>query len=146
VLPNSKNQGANLQNVNGIRASLEHLRAGHPMGFFPSGAMSFYQKQLNAVRDMSWAHSVIRIIQKAKVPVYPVYFDFFNSRFFYWLGKYSWQLRALRTPAEVFNKRGKTLHVYIGKPIPAAEIQKMIDSKDLACLLYQKTYGVKETV
>ncbi|MDR2809816.1 MAG: lysophospholipid acyltransferase family protein [Tannerellaceae bacterium] len=144
VRPDSGNQGKNRPNVNGIRTSLAHLQEGHPMGFFPSGAISFYRKETKDIRDIDWTHSVIRLIRKANVPVYPVYFDFYNSRFFYWLGAISWKIRTLRIPAEVFNKRGKTVHVYIGSPIPAAEIQQITDEKELARFLYEKTYELKK--
>ncbi|GHT33946.1 hypothetical protein FACS189414_2760 [Bacteroidia bacterium] len=144
VKPDSKKQGPNLQNVNGVRASLAHLAEGHPMGFFPAGAMSFSQKGTNEVRDHSWTHSVIRLIRKSNVPVYPVYFDFRNSNFFYWLGRISWKIRTLRVPVEAFNKQGQTAHVYIGEPIPAEVIQKIKDDNELADLLYKKTYEAKK--
>lgn len=96
------------------------------------------------MRDLTWAHSVIRLIRKGKAPVYPVYFDFQNSSFFYWLGKISWQLRTLRIPAEVFNKRGRTVDVYIGEPISVDQIASFTDDEDLANYLYNCTYNVKK--
>jgi putative hemolysin len=144
VRPDSKNQGTNLQNVNGIRASLAHLQKGHPIGFFPAGAISFYRKDTKKIQDLDWTHSVIRLIRKANVPVYPVYFDLYNSRFFYWLGKISWKIRTLRIPVEVFNKQGKTACVYIGEPVMAEEIQQIKDDKELANFLYKKTYSTKK--
>ena len=65
---------------------------------------------------------MIRLVRKAKAPVYPVYFDFQNTHFFYWLGNISWQIRTLRIPTEAFNKRGKKADVYIGEPISPEEI------------------------
>jgi putative hemolysin len=144
VKPDSKKQGANLQNVNGVRASLVQLAEGHPMGFFPAGAMSFYNKGTREVHDHSWAHSVIRLIRKSNVPVYPVYFDFRNSHFFYWLGRVSWRIRTLRVPVEAFNKHGQTAHVYLGEPIPADVIQAITDDRELADFLYRKTYEAKK--
>lgn len=144
VKPDSKKQGANLANVNGVRLSLQRLKEGHPMGFFPAGAISFYNKEEKQVRDLSWAHSVIRLIRKSNVPVYPVYFDFLNSRFFYWLGKIDWRIRTLRIPSEAFNKRGRTVDVYIGNPISAADIQHITDDKELANFLYKCTYAAKK--
>ncbi len=144
VLPDSENKGANLKNVNGVRLSLQRLKEGHPMGFFPAGAISFYNKEAKAVRDLAWTHSIVRLVRKAKVPVYPVLFDFENSRFFYWLGRISWKIRTLRIPAEAFNKRGKKLHVYVGEPIPTEMIQAMSDD-ELATFLYEKTYGAKKS-
>lgn len=144
VKPDSKKEGANPANINGVRVSLQQLKEGHPMGFFPAGAISFYNRKEKQVRDLSWAHSVIRLIRKANVPVYPVYFDFLNSRFFYFLGNLDWRIRTLRIPAEAFNKRGRTVDVYIGQPVTAAEIRTYTDDKQLAEFLYQRTYSVKK--
>ncbi len=144
VKPDSDKKGPNPQNVNGVRTSLGRLREGHPMGFFPAGAISFYQKQENRICDLSWTHSVIRLIRKANVPVFPVYFDFLNSKFFYFLGKIDWRIRTLRIPAEAFNKRGKTFPVYIGEPIPAEKIKEINDDNELANFLYHKTYSAKK--
>jgi putative hemolysin len=94
VQPDSKNRGANVANVNGVRTSLERLKSGHPMGFFPAGAISFYNKEKKRVMDLEWTLSVIRLIRKGNVPVYPVFFDGLNSSFFYWLGRISWKIRT----------------------------------------------------
>ena len=130
--------------MDGVRLSLQRLKEGHPMGFFPAGAISFYNKKEKQVRDLSWAHSVIRLVRKAKAPVYPVYFDFQNTHFFYWLGNISWQIRTLRIPTEAFNKRGKKADVYIGEPISPEEIAAIPEDKDLAEFLYKRTYGAKK--
>lgn len=144
VVPDSHKKGANPANVNGVRLSLQRLKEGHPMGFFPAGAISFYNKKDKCVRDLTWAHSVIRLVRKAKSPVYPVYFDFLNSSFFYWLGNISWQIRTLRIPTEAFNKRGRRVDVYIGNPITPEEIASFTDDKALAEFLYDRTYGAKQ--
>lgn len=136
------NVTGNISNVNGVRASLGQLKEGHPMGFFPAGAMSFRNKN-KEVRDLPWTHSIIRLIRKAKVPVYPVYFDCKNTNFFYWLGNISWKIRTLFVAVQAFNKRGKTLDVYIGEQIPVATIQGYKDDNDLAEFLYHTTYGLK---
>lgn len=144
VTPDSKKQGANLANINGVRISLARLKEGHPMGFFPAGAISFYNNETKSIRDLSWAHSVIRLIRKANVPIYPIFFDFYNSSFFYWLGRISWQIRTLRIPAEVFNKQGRIFDVYVGTPISPEEISPFTDDKKLASFLYDRTYGAKK--
>jgi len=144
VKPDNNKKGADLRNVNGVRLSLERIKEGHPMGFFPAGAISFYDKKVKAVRDLPWTHSVIRLIRKTHVPVYPVYFDFTNTRFFYWLGQISWKIRTLRIPAEAFNKRKKVLNIYIGEPISPETIREIKDDEELARFLYDKTYNAKK--
>lgn len=144
VMPDSTGDGPNPANINGVRYSLQRLKEGHPMGFFPAGAISFYNKEDKEVRDLPWTHSVIRLIKKANVPVYPIYFDFLNSPLFYWLGNMSWRVRTLRIPAEAFNKRGKIVDVYVGEPIFPAEMNEFTDDTSLAEFLFNKTYGAKK--
>lgn len=144
VIPDSKKQGTNVRNVNGVRISLERLKEGHPMGFFPAGSISMYNKKTKKIQDLPWAHSVIRLIRKSKVPVYPVYFDFLNSNFFYWLARIDWRIRTVRIPAEAFNKCGKTVDVYVGEPISPEKIQQITDDAELAEYLYKLTYDAKK--
>ncbi|MDR2915424.1 MAG: lysophospholipid acyltransferase family protein [Tannerella sp.] len=144
VIPKTDDdQGGNNKNVNGIRLSFSQLKNGHPMGFFPAGAMSFYDKKQKKVCDLPWTHSIIRLIRKANVPVIPVYFDCLNSRFFYRLGRISWKLRVLRVAKEAFNKKGQTLHVYLGQPILPENIKMFQDDHLLAEFLYNTTYNIK---
>jgi putative hemolysin len=145
VIPKTgDNRESNSQNVNGVRLSLSRLRDGHPVGFFPAGAMSFYDKKQKKVCDLPWIHSVIRLIRKAGVPVYPVYFDCLNSRLFYRLGRISWKLRILRVAKEAFNKKGRTIHVYIGNPIPPEKISTFTDDIELANFLYESNCNSKQ--
>lgn len=146
VKPDSNKKGTNLKNVNGVRLSFQHLLEGHPMGFFPAGGISMYNKKTKQIQDMPWTHSVIRLIRKSCVPVYPVYFDFRNSKFFYWLGRIDWRIRTLRIPTEAFNKRGKIVDVYIGNPVSVEEIKSLGDDTSFADFLYKRTYNAKNIV
>ena len=145
VQPDSKNLGANMKNINGVRLSLAHLKEGHPMGFFPAGAISMYNKDTKKIQDLPWTHSVIRLIKKSKLPVYPVYFDFLNSNFFYSLARIDWRIRTLRIAAEAFNKQGREVDVYLGDPILPSEIQAFDDDTQLADFLYKRTYASKKS-
>jgi putative hemolysin len=107
--------------VSGIKAALRHLRSGGSLGLFPSGAVSDLSIKDRCVRDREWQEAVIKLIMKAQVPVIPVRFFDGNSVFYYSLGLIDWRIRLLRLPAEVFNKRGKTMHIGIGKVISVEE-------------------------
>ena len=131
------------KNINGIRLSFAHIKNGHPMGFFPAGAMSFYYRKQKRVCDRPWSHSILRLIQKAQAPVIPVYFDCLNSKFFYFLGRISWKIRQLRIANEAFNKKGQTLHIHIGNPILPETLNTFPDIDSLADFLYQTTYKCK---
>jgi len=143
VLPvTDKKYKGSSSNTGGVRACISCLKEGHPLGFFPAGAMSFKVKN-KQIKDRPWIHSVVRLIRKANVPVYPVYFGCQNSKFFYWLGKISWKIRTLRVPTEAFNKRGQTFDIYIGQPIPPETLKQYPDDAALADFLYRTTYNSK---
>ena len=108
--------------IKGVKEALAHLRTGGALGLFPAGAVSDLSLKDGYVRDRQWQEPVIRFIMKAGVPVLPVRFFDGNSALYYALGCVDWRIRLLRLPAEVFNKRGKTMRVGIGAVVPPQQI------------------------
>lgn len=129
-------------NFRGTKEALLHLKAGKPIGIFPAGEVSTFNKDLRTITDGPWATQSIKLIQKAGVPVVPIYFDGKNSRLFHLLGVIHPTLRTLRLPAELMNKKGRTLRIRIGKPIAASEIASFDNSEQLARFLRAKTYAI----
>jgi putative hemolysin len=107
--------------INGIRQTLAHLRNGHPVGFFPSGAVSDLCIKDMRIRDRKWQSSIIHLIKSVRVPVVPIRFFDKNSWIFYFLGVINWRIRALRLPSEVFNKKGQQPRIGVGKTISVEE-------------------------
>lgn len=129
--------------MRGIREVIGRVRGGHPVGFFPAGAVSKVNNRLR-LEDRQWQPTVIRLIQQLGVPVYPIFFHGSNSWWFNLLGRISWQLRTLRLPAEVFRKRHHTLHISIGTAITPQELKDHSQSLDtLGEYLKQRTYALK---
>lgn len=127
------------RNLGGTQLSLEHLASGGGLGFFPAGEVST-QKENNIYVDREWSKGAIRIIQKANVPVIPIYFHTKNSRFFYFLSKISGVLRTAKLPSELTNKGNKPIKMRIGKPISPEEIAEFESLDALTQYLRQKTY------
>ena len=107
--------------LGGVREALQHLKDGHPIGFFPSGAVSDFSLKTMRTEDRQWQEPLIRLIRKARVPIIPVRFYDGNSPLYYALGLIDWRIRLLRLPSEVFNKSDKPFRVGIGKPISISE-------------------------
>ncbi|MDD4922705.1 MAG: 1-acyl-sn-glycerol-3-phosphate acyltransferase [Bacteroidales bacterium] len=128
--------------INGIRETLTHLKGGHPVGFFPAGAVSMFRFKNLAVKDREWQKSIIRLIQVAKVPVLPIRFMDYNSRFFYFLGIINWRVRSLRMPFELFNKQKHSPRISIGKIITVEEQQQFSDFKSLGEFLRKSIYDM----
>ncbi len=129
--------------MRGIREALMHVRRGHPLGFFPAGAVSKINNR-GRLEDREWQPVIIRLIQQLGVPVIPIFFHGSNSWWFNLLGRISWKLRTVRLPAEVFLKRHKTIHVSIGEPVSTEEIKRFGDDTEaLGRFLKSKTYELK---
>lgn len=144
VNPYQKGTVSNKSSLDGVKQCIAHVKAGHPLGFFPAGAVSKTKlKGLKmTVRDREWQPSVIKLIKGVKVPVVPMYFSGNNSCFFNFLDLVDWRLRSLRLGHEVYNKRGKTIHVRFGEPIMPDEIARHTDLDELGEFLKDKTYAL----
>lgn len=129
--------------VKGITDAMRHVKQGHPLGFFPAGAVSKLTWGLR-IQDRDWQPSVIRIIQKLKVPVVPIYFHGHNSWIFTALGMIDWRLRTLRLPTEVFNKKGYDFRVSVGDIITPETMAQYSTPEELGAFLKQETYKLKK--
>lgn len=128
----------------GIKACIEQVKKGHGLGFFPAGAVSKVNWR-GRLMDRQWQPSVIRLIDKLKVPVIPIYFHGSNSWWFNFLGVVCWQARTLRLPAEVWRKNHKTLHVSVGQPITVEQQRAHAGSiEELGAFLKAETYKLRD--
>lgn len=109
-----------IKSLSGIKNALKHLKEGKPIGIFPAGEVSAFQKGFQ-ITDRKWNNSILRFIQKAEVPVVPIYFHGTNSQLFYMLGKVHPFLRTIKLPSELLNKKNKTIRLSIGKAISVKE-------------------------
>lgn len=128
--------------MQGIRTAMKHVKEGHPLGFFPAGAVAKVDKTLH-VNDREWQPSVIRLIHQLKVPVIPIFFHGHNSTFFNILGMIDWRLRTLRLPGEIMKTYGKEVHVSIGSPISVERQNECGSVEALGEMLRAETYKLK---
>jgi len=136
----NKKTGVTAASIKGIRESLEHLHNGHPLGFFPSGAVSDFSLRDLHVRDRGWQKSILHMIHSAKVPVLPIRFFDKNSTLFYFLGLLNWRIRSLRLPSEVFNKRNQEPRIGIGNIISVEVQEQFTDVEALGSFLRKSVY------
>lgn len=126
----------------GLRTAKKWLDEGHPLFFFPSGQVSHIDKTLR-IRDREWQSSSVKFIQKANVPVIPIYFYGHNSWLFQLAGLIHPMLRTMMISNEVVNKKGKIIRFRIGEPISLEEQSRYKDSKTYGKFLYDRTYALK---
>lgn len=124
---------------NGIKSAILHLREGKPLGIFPAGEVSTVKEGKNYV-DRPWEPSVMRLVQKTKVPVIPIYFHARNSRLFYKMASISGLLRTAKLPSELFSQENRTIKVRIGNPVSVKDQEEYSNLEDFTNFLRMKTY------
>lgn len=134
----------------GLRLAKEHLATGGSLGLFPAGEVSTHQRPKNRtslkrrmVEDIPWPISMIKLIRNANVPVIPVYFEARNSRWFHFVGRIHPMLRTLNLPNELFNKKGKTIPMRIGKPVMPNEMAEYSELEQLGNYLRSRVYAME---
>jgi len=136
----NKKSGITITSIHGLRETLTHLQEGHPVGFFPSGAVSDFRIKDMHVRDRKWQKSVLHLIHTIKVPIVPIRFFDINSAFFYFLGLINWRIRSLRMCRELFNKKEQDPRIGIGNIISVEEQKQFSDSGSLGIFLRKAVY------
>ena len=128
--------------VGGMKQCLEHIKGGHPLGFFPAGGVS--SSHLTYTKDREWQEPVLKLIKKAKVPVVPMFISGTNSWLYRFLGFIDWRLRMVRLFHEVANKKGKTIYIRFGEPVSVEEQSQFDDIKAFGEFLQAKTYALQK--
>ncbi|MFA5297718.1 MAG: lysophospholipid acyltransferase family protein [Lutibacter sp.] len=125
--------------ITGLKNALSHIKEGNALGVFPAGEVSTY-KDGRLIVDRPWEESAIKLIQKAEVPVIPIYFHAKNSRLFYLLSTLNSKLRTAKLPSEVLSQKGRVIKVRIGNPISMKDLKEYSDSQDFCDFIRKKTY------
>jgi putative hemolysin len=128
--------------ISGIKTTLGLLNNGTPIGIFPAGEVSTFKLEQQQVTDRLWHPVVGKLISKSKVPVVPIYFHGNNGLLFNLISLIHPTLRTAKLPSELFNKKGHTIHVRIGKPIKFEEIPNNDNNSALLAFLRAKTYAL----
>ena len=128
----------------GFKNAILHIRNGHPLGLFPAGEVSTH-KDGKRIVDKAWEAPAMKLIQKAKVPVVPIYFHAKNSSLFYKLAQISDTLRTAKLPSEVLTQRRRKIKVRIGKPITVKDQNNYKDIDSFTDFLRRKTYMLSNT-
>lgn len=128
--------------ISGIKKTLEMLQSGIPIGIFPAGEVSTFKANTQQITDKLWHPVVGKLIAKANVPVIPVYFHGNNGLLFNLLSFIHPTLRTAKLPSELFNKRGHTIRLRIGKAILPSDLNYKQNPSKLLDYLRTKTYAL----
>jgi putative hemolysin len=126
--------GAKAAQRNGaaMRQAIRWVQDGGALIVFPAGEVASLDRLAGTVTDPDWHPSIARMLRITRAPVVPVYIDGVNSRLFQAAGFVHPRLRTALLPRELFNKRGRSIPVRVGKRMSSAQLQA-IDGDDLLC-------------
>lgn len=128
--------------ISGIKSTLRLLSGGTPIGIFPAGEVSTFKIGQQQVTDKLWHPVVGKLISKSKSPVLPIYFHGNNGLLFNIISLIHPTLRTAKLPSELFNKKGHTIKVRIGKPIAFNDIPENDNVNKTLAFLRAKTYAI----
>jgi len=106
---------SNTHNIKGIKAALEHVKAGNCLAVFPAGEVSTVHGF--RIQDKKWPHSMMKLIRKVNVPIIPMFMSGKNSPSFHIWGFFHPFLRTMQLIRQFNRKDNTTVRVAIGAPI-----------------------------
>jgi putative hemolysin len=132
-------------NARALRAAIRHLEQGGLLVVFPAGEVSSLRVRTREVTDPPWRASVARMALRTGASTCPAYFDGRNGALFQIAGLLHPRLRTALLPRELVNKRGRTIALRLGSPIPAAELEQLADDAARTDYLRLRTYALGAT-
>lgn len=98
-----------------FKAMLQALQNEEAVIIFPAGEVSRIRP--NGIRDGKWKTGFLKLAEKSKAPVLPIFVDARNSTLFYSLSTLYKPLGTLMLVQEMFNKQAQKIEFHIGKPM-----------------------------
>lgn len=123
----------------GLKESILHIQQGHPMGIFPAGEVSTHRED-HSVVDKPWSPEAMKLVQRSKVPVVPIYFHAKNSRSFYRWSRLGDSFRTAKLPSEMLHQKNRKIKVRIGNAISVKDQEDHEDIEAYTAFLRKKTY------
>lgn len=117
------------RNIGPLKQSLGWLRQGGLLGVFPAGEVAHFTMREGRVAEPAWSPTIARLVRATGATVVPVHFAGANGLMFHLAGMLHPRLRTALLPREFLNKKGGTIQVRVGTPIPAARIEGMSDQE-----------------
>lgn len=106
---------------------------------FPSGRIAYWNA--GKLTERPWQPSFVALAQRYNVPVVPVRITARNSGLFYFLSKYSTEMRDMTIFHELLNKKRKPFSITVGKPVSpdllagdAAEVAALVQAHTVEAL------------
>lgn len=108
---------------------------GRAVVLFPAGRIAYWNK--DKLTERPWQPSFVALAKRYNVPVIPTRITARNSGLFYFLSKYSTELRDMTVFHELLNKKNVSFSITVGKPVAPEQLTG--DANELAVRLQSHT-------
>ena len=88
---------------------------------FPSGRLAYWHE--GHLTERPWQTSVVSLAPRNAYPIVPAHIASRNSGLFYFLSKYSTEIRDMTLFHELLNKKGRKVSITFGKVIPPEHLE-----------------------
>lgn len=114
-----------MANGRALKQAIAHVKGGGLLLIFPAGEVSHFDFRTGAIRDPEWRATAARLVRITHARTLPILVRGANSIPFQMLGMVHPRLRTVALPAELLNKRGKSVEVRIGGVIDPAQMDAL---------------------
>ncbi len=126
-------------NGRSLRQSITHLRSGGLLLIFPAGEVAHFDLRHGAIRDPEWNETAARLIRMTNARALPILIAGSNGLPFQVMGMVHPRLRTAALPAELLNKRGKTVEIRVGNAIDLGRVVSAVSDADATQYLRLRT-------
>jgi putative hemolysin len=103
-----------------LQLTTRAVKEGKATVLFPSGRIAYWAN--GCLNERPWKTSAVSLARKYELPILPVHMSARNSGLFYWLSKWSTELRDMTVFHELLNKKQQTFEFTIGDLIQPDEL------------------------
>ena len=97
------------------------VERGKVMVLFPSGRIAYWDN--GKLNERPWKTSAVGLAKKYNLPILPIHMRARNSGLFYWLAKWSTELRDMTVFYELLNKKGNRFDITVGQLIQPDQLE-----------------------
>ncbi|MCO6437565.1 MAG: lysophospholipid acyltransferase family protein [Phycisphaerae bacterium] len=136
---------AHVSNIGAMRAAAEWLRQRGALIVFPAGDVAHLRLSSRSVDESEWSPTVARLIRRFEATVVPAFIDGRNSSAFQFLGLLHPRVRTALMVRELLNKRGSTIWLRLGTPIPVQTSKRRESAASLTGYMRFRTFLLGRT-
>lgn len=102
---------------------------------FPAGRIAYWHE--GRLTERPWQNSAVGLARRYQVPLIPTRITARNSGLFYFLAKYSTELRDMTVFHELLNKKGRAFQIIVGRPVLPDQLEG--DAAEVTARLQEHT-------